>query len=89
MYSQTDFQLDTGFPSIEPGANVTFSSLMEPLEKLGAPLDAAWGVAKTLYLVDSSLVPAEQYKQVYSRAKKARAVKFQSKPIYEACKVFK
>ena len=59
---------------------------MDPLERLGAPLDAAWGVAKTLYVTDNKLMPSETYEQIHKRAKKARAVKFQSKPIYEACK---
>lgn len=61
---------------------------MEPVEKLSAPLDASWGTARTLYVTDSSKMPPDVYKQVHMRARKARALKFQSKPIYEACKVF-
>ena len=60
---------------------------MDPLEKLGAPLDTAWGVARTLYVTDSERMPSDTYKQIHNRARKARALKFQSKPIYEACKV--
>lgn len=70
----------------EPGSNVTFQSLMDPLEKLGAPLDAAWGVARTLYVTDLKAMPTEVYRNIHNRARKARALKFQSKPIYEACK---
>jgi len=70
----------------EPGSNVTFKSLMDPLEKLGAPLDAAWGVSRTLYVTDLKVMPAEVYKSIHNRAHKARSMKFQSKPIYEACK---
>ena len=60
---------------------------MDPLEKLGAPLDAAWGVARTLYVTDLKAMPTEVYRNIHNRARKARALKFQSKPIYEACKV--
>jgi len=60
---------------------------MDPLEKLGAPLDAAWGVSRTLYVTDLKVMPAEVYKSIHNRAHKARSMKFQSKPIYEACKV--
>ncbi|XP_046648251.1 probable cytosolic oligopeptidase A [Daphnia pulicaria] len=70
----------------EPGSNVTFKSLMDPIEKLSAPLDAAWGVARTLYVTDSEKMPSETYKQIHKRARKSRSLKFQSKPIYEACK---
>lgn len=72
---------------VEPGSNVTFESLMDPLEKLSAPLDTAWGVARTLYVADSEKMPPETYKQIHNRARKSRSLKFQSKPIYEACKV--
>ena len=71
----------------EPGTNVSFESLMNPLERLSAPLDAAWGVARTLYVTDSERMPSETYKQIHHRARKSRSLKFQSKPIYEACKV--
>jgi oligopeptidase A len=60
---------------------------MDPIEKLSAPLDAAWGVARTLYVTDSEKMPSETYKQIHKRARKSRSLKFQSKPIYEACKV--
>lgn len=60
---------------------------MEPIEELGAPLDTAWGTARTLYVTDSLKMPPDVYKQIHIRARKARALKFQSKPTYEACKV--
>lgn len=60
---------------------------MDPLEKLSAPLDTAWGVARTLYVTDSERMPSETYQQIHKRARKSRSLKFQSKPIYEACKV--
>lgn len=60
---------------------------MDPMERLSAPLDAAWGVARTLYVTDSERMPSEIYKQIHKRARKSRSMKFQSKPIYEACKV--
>jgi len=72
----------------EPGANITFESLMEPLERLSAPLDTVWGVAKTLYVTDNQVMPSEVYHKIHNRAFKARSMKYQSRPIYEACKVF-
>lgn len=71
----------------EPGANVTFESLMDQLERLSAPLDTVWGVAKTLYVTDSHVMPSQVYQKIHNRAFKARSMKYQSRPIYEACKV--
>lgn len=60
---------------------------MDPLEKLGSPLDAAWGVSRTLYVTDLKAMPGDLYRSIHNRAHKARSMKFQSKPIYESCKV--
>lgn len=57
-----------------------------PLEELGAPLDLTWGVSKTLYLGNSSMMPTKSYLAIHERAKRARASKFNSLPIYGAVK---
>lgn len=63
-----------------------FKNVFEPLEELGAPLDVTWGVSKTLYLGNSSLMPTKSYVAIHDRAKRARACKYNSNTIYEAVK---
>lgn len=63
-----------------------FKDVFVPLEELGAPLDLTWGMSKTLYLGNSSMMPTKSYLAIHDRAKKARASKFSSIPIYEAVK---
>lgn len=62
-----------------------FKDVFDPLEKLGAPLDMTWGVSKTLYLGNSTLMPTKSYMAIHDRAKRARASKFNSRIIYNAC----
>ncbi|XP_041986887.1 probable cytosolic oligopeptidase A [Aricia agestis] len=61
-----------------------FVEIFEPLEKLDSPLELTWGMAKTLYLGNSSLMPTKSYIQIHQRAHKARSAKFNSIPIYQA-----
>lgn len=63
-----------------------FTEIISPLEEIGSPLDTTWGLAKTLYLGNQSLMPTKCYLNIHDRAKNARGSKYFSKPIYEACK---
>lgn len=60
--------------------------VLVPLEVKGAPLETTWGVAKTLYLGNSSKMPTKSYMTIHERARNARRGKFNSVPIYEALK---
>ncbi|KXJ77549.1 hypothetical protein RP20_CCG007286 [Aedes albopictus] len=57
-----------------------------PLETVGASLETTWGVAKTLYLGNSSKMPTKSYLTIHERARGARRCKFNSLPIYGALK---
>ncbi|XP_058836406.1 uncharacterized protein LOC131692984 [Topomyia yanbarensis] len=57
-----------------------------PLEMVGVPLETTWGVAKTLYLGNSSKMPTKSYMTIHKRARAARTSKFSSLPIYNALK---
>lgn len=61
-----------------------FVEIFQPLEKLDSQLELTWGMAKTLYLGNSCLMPTKSYIQIHERAHKARASKFNSLPIYNA-----
>ena len=63
-----------------------FKEVFQVLEEIGAPLDLTWGLAKTLYLGNSTLMPTKSYLSIHDRAKRARAAKFNSTPIYECVK---
>lgn len=63
-----------------------FKTVFEPLEQLGVALDITWGMSKTLYLGNSSLMPTKNYIAIHDRAKRARFSKYNSQPIYTAVK---
>jgi oligopeptidase A len=69
-----------------PTQNV-FVEVLDPLEKCGAPLDTTWGLVKTLYLTNKDLMPVRAYVNIHNKARRSRALKFNSEPIYAACKV--
>lgn len=84
-------EFETGVKRIEEklrteSSGDLFKDVFEPLEELGAPLDLTWGVSKTLYLGNSSLMPTKCYVAIHDRAKRARACKYNSNVIYEAVK---
>jgi oligopeptidase A len=57
-----------------------------PLEEINTPLETTWGLAKTLYLGNKTLMPTKQYLTIHDRARRARATKFNSQAIYYAIK---
>ncbi|KAL1501699.1 hypothetical protein ABEB36_006981 [Hypothenemus hampei] len=61
-----------------------FEDIIEPLEKLGNPMETTWGVSKTLYLGNNTLMPTSSYMAIHERARRARAAKFTSKSIHGA-----
>lgn len=61
-----------------------FKEVFDSLEEVGSPLDTTWGLSKTLYLGNSTLMPTKSYMAIHDRAKRARAVKFNSPMIYQA-----
>ncbi|CAK9828731.1 Probable cytosolic oligopeptidase A [Anthophora retusa] len=63
-----------------------FKNVLNPLEELYTSLNITWGIAKTLYLGNQSLMPTQYYISINERAKKACAARYISKPIYQACK---
>lgn len=69
----------------KPVENV-FLDVLDPLEVCGAPLDTTWGLAKSLYLVNKNLMPAKTYMTIHDQARMSRATKFNSEPVFLACK---
>ncbi|KAI8425974.1 hypothetical protein MSG28_004962 [Choristoneura fumiferana] len=61
-----------------------FKEVFQPLEMLDGQLELTWGIAKTLYLGNSSLMPTASYRNIHERAHKARSAKFNSVPIFQA-----
>ncbi|XP_050316271.1 uncharacterized protein LOC126750647 [Anthonomus grandis grandis] len=62
------------------------TSIIEPLETLGHPLETTWGLSKTLYLGNNTLMPTSTYTAIHERARRARAAKYTSKKIHSAIK---
>ncbi|XP_032520430.2 uncharacterized protein LOC116772371 [Danaus plexippus] len=85
--SKQSMEYENGVRQIEESsANCknAFVEIFQPLEKLDNQLELTWGMAKTLYLGNSSLMPTKSYIQIHQRAHKARLAKFNSIPIFHA-----
>lgn len=85
--SKQSLEYENGVAQIEQSAlnsKNAFKEVFNPLEKLDSQLELTWGVAKTLYLGNSSLMPTKSYIQIHERAHKARSAKFNSVPIFQA-----
>uniref|UniRef100_A0A336M3W8 CSON011765 protein n=1 Tax=Culicoides sonorensis TaxID=179676 RepID=A0A336M3W8_CULSO len=63
--------------------NDVFKEVIEPIEHEFSPLETTWGLAKTIYLGNSTLMPTKSYLSIHDRARKASAMKFNSLPIYQ------
>ncbi|XP_064092424.1 uncharacterized protein LOC135205590 [Macrobrachium nipponense] len=66
--------------------DTSFQNIIEELDKLESPLNTSWGTVKTLFTVKNNEMNANMYLKIHERARKARAHKFISQPIYQACK---
>ena len=75
--------LEDSLQKQEDAPNV-IKDVLVPLEKIGAPLETTWGLAKTLYLGNKSLMPTKSYLTIHDRARRARGAKFNSLSIYDA-----
>lgn len=64
-----------------------FKDVLEPIEVLSHKFDKMWAVLKTLYLGEMSLMPAQIYYPIHNKACMSHITKYNSKPIFEACKV--
>lgn len=60
--------------------------IFRELDEVSGPLDTTWGIAKALYLGNSTLIPTKTYMNVHERARNARAAKFCSRTLYELMK---
>ncbi|XP_023940907.2 uncharacterized protein LOC112047866 [Bicyclus anynana] len=85
--SKQSLEYENGVKQIEESClncKNAFVEVFQPLEKLDSQLELTWGMAKTLYLGNSCLMPTKSYIQIHERAHKARSTKFNSVPIYQA-----
>lgn len=85
--SRQSLEYENGVHQIEqraPNCKNAFVEVFQPLEKLDSQLELTWGMAKSLYLGNSSLMPTKSYIQIHERAHKARSSKFQNEGIYLA-----
>ncbi|XP_018577312.1 probable cytosolic oligopeptidase A [Anoplophora glabripennis] len=71
--------------TLKPCDNV-FDEVFKPLEELGTSLEKTWGLSKTLYLGNSTLMPTSSYMSIHDRARRARVTKYNNKEIYDAVK---
>ncbi|XP_047026431.1 probable cytosolic oligopeptidase A [Helicoverpa zea] len=85
--SKQSLEYENGVRQIEHASENcknAFVEVFKPLEKLDSQLELTWGMAKTLYLGNSSLMPTKSYIHIHERAHKARSTKFNSIPIFQA-----
>lgn len=84
-------QYDTGLSQIEENFRDSdrkrdFQSVVEPLERLLAPLDHAWSTVKALFVLRRDEKMSRVYETLHPHVQKARAQRFQSLPLYHALK---
>jgi len=63
-----------------------FNDWLHPIEETYLPLETTWGIAKTLYFSNQSLMPTKYYMGIHERATRSIASKFGSAPLFKACK---
>ncbi|KAL0104928.1 hypothetical protein PUN28_016522 [Cardiocondyla obscurior] len=63
-----------------------FNEWLHPIEEAYLPLETTWGIAKTLYFGNQSLMPTKCYIGIHERATRAVASKFGSISLFKACK---
>lgn len=73
----------------EISSKQVFEQVIIPIEQVFAPMEATWGVAKTLYLGNSSLMPTKSYLSIHERARKAASLKFNNPLIFKAVEAAK
>lgn len=69
---------------IEADKSIDSKELFRELDEVTGPLDTTWGIAKALYLGNSTLIPTKTYMNIHERARNARASKYSSKILYNA-----
>lgn len=62
-----------------------FKDWIHPIEDTYLPLETTWGIAKTLYFGNQSLMPTKYYMSIHERATRAIASKYGSVPLFKAC----
>lgn len=72
--------------SEQEGVGDLFKEVLDPVEEISNPMETTWGLAKTLYLGNSSLMPTKSYLTIHDRARRSRALKFNSPVIYYTIK---
>lgn len=63
-----------------------FTDILNPIENVSAQLETTWGLAKTLYMGNSSVMPTKSYMSMHERARNASIAKFNSPIITKALK---
>lgn len=61
-----------------------FADILNPIEHITTQLETTWGLAKTLYLGNSSVMPTKSYLVMHERARNATITKYNSGPIAKA-----
>lgn len=80
------WKIEKKLKDMEEGMSLNvYEDIFVPLEKFAAPLDVSWGLMKTLYYTNASIMPDKTYMSIHDRARRARSQKFSSPLIYTAC----
>ncbi|XP_014481859.1 PREDICTED: probable cytosolic oligopeptidase A isoform X2 [Dinoponera quadriceps] len=63
-----------------------FNDVLHPIEDTYLPLEITWGIAKTLYFGNQSVMPTKSYTGIHERAIRAISNKFNNATVYKVCK---
>lgn len=68
----------------QPSVHQFFENVFHPLELAATQLEVTWGLAKTLYMGNSALMPDKRYMVMHQRARGATQKKYSSLPLLTA-----
>ncbi|XP_075147549.1 oligopeptidase A [Haematobia irritans] len=69
---------------LKENEKVDVGGIFKEFDEVTGPLDTTWGIAKALYLGNSTLIPTKTYMNIHERARNARASRFCNKTLFQA-----
>ncbi|KAF7996793.1 hypothetical protein HCN44_002439 [Aphidius gifuensis] len=87
LYEQAIKNIDDNILANKDNLNIV-DVVINPLEEINVPIETTWGIAKTLFFGNQSLMPTKYYQSINKRMTQARSTKHTSLPIYNACKEY-
>ncbi|XP_061396829.1 oligopeptidase A [Musca vetustissima] len=77
-------RVESEIQELPENEKIDVGRVFKEFDEVTGPLDTTWGIAKALYLGNSTLIPTKSYMNIHERARNARASRFCNKTLFEA-----